>query len=62
VRSFGTVGPGNVVSGNLGWQNPQGDFPTGAAGGGLSYRLNTVAPPFTSSARTFGSRLVRPTP
>ncbi len=62
VRSFGTVGPGNVVTGNLGWQNPQGDFPTGPAGGGLSYRLNTVAPPFTSSARGFGSRLVRPTP
>jgi parallel beta helix pectate lyase-like protein/uncharacterized protein DUF1565 len=62
VRSFGTIGPGNVVSGNLGWQNTQGDFPTGYAGGGLSYRLNTVAPPFTSSARTFGSRLVRPTP
>ena len=62
VRSYGPVGPGNVVTGNLGWQNPRGDFPTGSAGSGLSYRLNIVAPPFTSRVRAFGSRLLRPTP
>jgi hypothetical protein len=61
VRSFGTIGPGNVVVRNLGWQNPKGDFPTGYAGGGLTYDSNTVAPPFTRTARSFGSRLVGPT-
>lgn len=61
VRSFGTIGPGNVVRRNLGWQNPKGDFPAEYAGGGLLYDSNTVALPFTRTARSFGSRLIRPT-
>jgi Right handed beta helix region/Protein of unknown function (DUF1565) len=61
VRSLGTIGPGNVVRRNLGWQNPKGDFPTGYYGGGLIYDSNTVAPPFTRAARSFGSRLIRRT-
>jgi hypothetical protein len=62
VRSLGTIGPGNVVRRNLGWQNPKGDFPTGYYGGGLIYDSNRVAQPFTSTVRSFGSKLVRRRP
>jgi hypothetical protein len=58
VRSLGTIGAGNVVRGNLGWENPKGNFPTGYYGGGLSYSSNTVAEPFTSSTSKYGSVLI----
>lgn len=58
VRSLGTIGPGNVVRGNLGWENPKGNFPTGYYGTGLTYTANSVSQPFTSSASLFGSGLV----
>lgn len=58
VRSLGTIGPGNVVRGNLGWENTKGNFPTGFYGTGLTYSTNSVALPFTSSTSLFGSGLV----
>jgi hypothetical protein len=58
VRSLGTIGSGNVIRGNLGWENPKGNFPTGYYGGGLTYDANSVAEPFTSSTSRYGSVLV----
>jgi hypothetical protein len=58
VRSLGTIGSGNVIRGNLGWENPKGNFPTGFYGGGLTYDANSVAEPFTSSTSRYGSVLI----
>ena len=58
VRSLGTIGSGNVIRGNLGWENPKGNFPTGFYGGGLTYDSNSVAAPFTSTTSRYGSVLI----
>lgn len=57
VRSLGTIGSGNVVRDNVGYQNPKGDFPTGYYGSGLLYDANLVAQPFTEATAGYGSSL-----
>lgn len=59
VRGQSDLGPGNVVRGNVGWQNTKGDFPTGFYGYGLTYGSNTVADPFASTTAVAGSSLLQ---
>lgn len=59
IRGQSDLGPGNLVRGNVGWQNTKGDFPTGFYGYGLTYGSNTVADPFASTTRLVGSTLLQ---
>jgi hypothetical protein len=59
VRGQSDLGPGNIVRGNVGWQNTKGDFPSGFYGYGLAYGSNTVADPFASTTRLAGSTLLQ---